>query len=192
MKELIDWKKKYLELRRRFVSALDVAFRQGYEQGSIDMQLENFQQQMAQVHAPTQETSEEDDNQSTNNSNVTSQMQPQEPNDQELDQYISQLEEIINKNEVLNKNEDLKKSIEKIKNFSMNRHFTKSLRKISFLPKKIPARAAANLGSEGTKSVTLQEKIVNDILAKWEKESLNAENEIMRAVGTEPLLKEDG
>ena len=48
MRDTIDWKNKYLELRRRFASSLDLAFRQGYEKGATDTQVSDMQQQMAQ------------------------------------------------------------------------------------------------------------------------------------------------
>lgn len=206
MRDTIDWKNKYLELRRRFASSLDLAFRQGYEKGATDTQVSDMQQQMAQnaqmmqgaqaqaAQASPQEAGASEQPGQQNEDQQEAEMQPQESNDQELDQHIAELESLVSKSEDLRKFEELKKSIEKIKNFRTNVQVAKSLKsfgKVSLLPKKIPARAGANLGSQGKNSVALQEKIVNDILTKWESEASGASSEIMRALGTEALTKKE-
>lgn len=209
-----NWKQKYLELRRRFVSSMDMAFRAGYEQGASEAQLESMQQQVAQAQqaqaSAESQLSQGDEQQALADQQQAPEgqqeapqegqegqegMEPQAPNDQELDQHIAELESLVSKSEDLKKSADLKKSIEKIKNFRSSAELAKSLKsfgKISILPKKIPARASANLGSQGKNSVALQEKIVNDLLSKWESEASSASSDIMRAIGTEALTKKEG
>jgi hypothetical protein len=165
----IDYKKKYMDLRAQMVSSMDLAFRMGYEQGSKEAQMQAAQQQaMAQQQ-------------------MAAQQQPGQPGAgqqpgqaEELDQYIAELEGLVNKNEI--SQDDLKKSLDKIKTFQT---FSK------MKPIKIGNIASANMGAQTKKELSMQEKVIEGIMLKWEKEAPNAASDILSAVSTEALTKKE-
>jgi len=215
-----NWRKKYLELRRNFINAMDNSYRQGYEQGAVEAQMQAMQEQMMQQQAMMQQQQaaaqggeqpqEEDDGQGAPAQEDPNAGQPQgapmeanqegampvAPQDSELGQYIQQLDDIVNKSEI--DVVSLKKSLQNIKNYQTNVQLTKSLKKISpnnlnkpMFPKKLPAKAAHNLGEMGRKTVSMQESIVNNIMKSWESEASTAAAESLRAVSTEPMSKKE-
>lgn len=45
----IDWKSKYMELRSKYMNAIDVAFRLGHEEGAREAEMENLQMQVQEM-----------------------------------------------------------------------------------------------------------------------------------------------
>lgn len=45
----VDWKQKYMELRAKYMNAVDVAFRLGVEEGKRASEIEGLQQQIQQM-----------------------------------------------------------------------------------------------------------------------------------------------
>jgi hypothetical protein len=200
MKDAVDYKKKYLDLRAQMVTSMDMAFRMGYQRGQFDAQQQQMiqqQQQQAAIEAqinaqagaaPGQEGAPADQGGAPapdQGAPADQGMQPAEPQGEELDQYVSELENLVNKGEI--SADDLKKSIEKIKNFQSNVKLTKSLRNMK--PFKLNPRAAANLTANDKKNLTMQEQVIDNIMKKWESEAPKTTSQAMQALGVEALTK---
>lgn len=180
-----DYKQKYEELKAKFMSSVDQAFRLGYEQGMQKAQQESMQQPMPEETVPGQEN-----------------VQPgtEEENGSELDSYISQLEGMVGNKDA--KEEDIKKTLHGIKIFRKKQleqielkksaqaipEIAKALHKPSY---KANVQATQNLTDNAKKAVTMQQKIVTDIMEKWEKEEIKAAKDIKTAIEIEGLLKKE-
>lgn len=206
MKE-IDYKKKYLDLRAKMISSMDMAFRMGYEQGATDANQQALQQQVAaqqqammggqpqdgqmQDGAPSDQAMEGQQQVDAQIPGGQDQMQPSVamPQNEELDQYINELEGLVSKKEI--SPSDLRKSLEKIKNFSTNTKLAKSIGSKKFQPFKtvLPARASANMTSDDKRNLSMQEKVIEDIMKKWENEAPKTTSQAMQALGVEALTK---
>jgi len=124
--------------------------------------------------------------------------QSQNPAGSELDQHIEKLESMIGKPGVNSselaksigdlrsfhkswkQQEDLKKSAEAISGIA------KALHKPSF---KMNTQASHNLSSDAKRAVSMQHKIVNDVMAKMEAEELRASKEIKNILNIEGFTK---
>ena len=202
MSDSVDYKKKYQDLRGRFINSMDSAFRMGYEKGSGDAQMQQMQQQQAQQAQMQQQMQQaqmqgqdpgmaqdpnaQDPNAQDPNAQQAQGAQQQPGSQEELDQYISELEGLVNKSEI--KSDDLKKSLEKIKTFQM-------MSKIKFKPmaksNSFAPQAAANLTGNAKRELSLQQKIIDDIMTKWEQEAPKSIGEAMQVLGTEALTKKE-
>lgn len=204
----IDYKAKYMDLRARFIEALDLSFRQGYEQGQKDAQIESSMQQaqMAMQQAQQMSGQQQDPNQE----------QPQDPaqagaapemmaqqgqnSGTELDSLIGELEGLVNKSEI--SKEDLKKSISAIKESAMFMGLNKAISKNSpfksrLKPVAIPMNKGMsgsyshNLSSEDKKAVAMQQAIIDNVFKKWENESADTGTKITQTISTEALTKKE-
>jgi hypothetical protein len=191
MRDSVDYKKKYLDLRAKMVSSMDAAFRMGYEKGASEAAQQQAQQQAQQMMAatqggmvPGQDQSQAAPQEDAGQQDMSAQGGPQP---EELDQYISELENLVNKGEI--SSDDLKKSLDKIKNFQTNVRLTKSLKAIKSLPIKFSAKASANLTANDKSNLSMQEKIVEDIMKKWESETTKTTSQAMQTLGVEALTK---
>lgn len=45
----VDWKQKYMELRSKYMNAIDVSFKLGFQEGTKSAEMENLQAQQAQA-----------------------------------------------------------------------------------------------------------------------------------------------
>jgi hypothetical protein len=183
----VDYKKKYQELRAKYISSMDVAFRMGYQQGQQDAAMEQMQQQLAQqqqqlmqtqqmmqtqpqqqpgAEMPTEEPPAGEQAPQQNEEMAQNPQAQGEP----VDAYINELEQLVSKSDV--SPADLKKSIDKLKKSS-----EKSL---SF---------RVNLPEASKKAVTMQQHIVDGILKKWESEAALTANGAMKLLSTEALTK---
>lgn len=173
MNNKVDYKKKYLDLRSKFISSLDVAFRLGYEQASKEAAIQQAQTQMQQMAQQQQMMAQ----QQTMPSGADQQMLDQQPEegqpqgDQEgagdqVDDYIAQIENLVNKTE--NVPEDLKKAIQGIKAVKTKPNFSFSY--------------THNLPEHQKKVLTKQEEIVESLMKKWDEEAKNAANDIIKTV----------
>lgn len=179
MRDTVDYKKKYLDLRAKMVSSMDMAFRMGYEKGVMEatqqqmqQQIQMQQQQMMAAQPPQPSPGQEGAPQEAQEPQAEdSDGQSQE----ELDRHIEELESLVNKNDL---SSDVKNSIAEL---------TKSLSKMK--PLKLNSQAIANLDSNDKKNLTVQEKLIENIMKKWEEESPKTTSQAMQALGIEAFTK---
>jgi hypothetical protein len=200
----IDYKQKYEELKAKFMSSVDSAWQDGYQHGLQDSQVEQAAQQQQEAdqmamaangQPPMGQPGEESG--VPGEAEQSEAPQSQNPNGDELDQHISKLEGLLGKAEI-NPIElgDLKKTLSDIRSLQVQINLTKSLesikntklrplnKSISFTPK-----TKANLPEPARKALTLQEKIVGDIFAKWEKDEQKAASDIGSILNIEGITK---
>lgn len=172
MNNKVDYKKKYLDLRSKFISSLDVAFRLGYEQASKEAAIQQAQAQMQQVAQQQQMMGQQQAMPSAEQQMLGQQSgeeQPQEGQPEgsdEVSDYIAQIENLVNKTE--NVPEDLKKAIQGIKAVKTKPNFSFSY--------------THNLPEHQKKVLTKQEEIVESLMKKWDEEAKNAANDIIKTV----------
>ena len=161
----LDFRHKYLELRAKFLKSTDTAYRLGYEQGLKDASMQQMQQQQAQQQQmqemqmqQSQQQGQEseqpqgqpqDQGQQEDQSQGQEQPQGQGQQEDHLGQSMDELGNIVNKNEV---------------------HSVSSF---------LGSSAHHNLDSNQKAAVTMQKRIVDNILKKWEDESKKTSKDIM-------------
>lgn len=191
----IDYKKKYEDLKARFIESLDNAFRTGYEQGFNESQVQ-AQAQQAQMMQQQMAMQQQAMNQAPGG--MEGQSVPQEAQQgqgSEMDGMIAELEGLVNKNEP--NVADLKKSIEKMKNQIMFSNLSKKTAEIALkksMSNKIFAPSKSftiNLSENSKQAISAQSKIVDNILNKWENEAQNSARDITQILGTEALTKKE-
>lgn len=195
----INYKNKYMELRSKYMSDLDTAFRLGFEQGGMQAQQDQMAQQQAEAQqmqqaamqgqagaAPGQEGGEAPGGQPGPEAHPGEGPQGAGPGS-ELDQHIAKLESMVSKSPTadpaiqkslqeliaVRKSElqsikfasDMRKSEQAIKGIA------KALHKPAF---KLSRQASVNLNSNAKSAVSLQHKIVTDVMAKMEAEEKRA------------------
>jgi hypothetical protein len=205
---LVDYKAKYLDLKTKFQETVDLAWRLGFEQGAQQAQLDQVAQQQAQAdqmamaangqpqpgqpgeegEQPGGQPGQERDN---------GQPQSQNPNGNELDSHIARLESMLGKGELTSTDlSDLKKTLNDIRSLQVQINLTKSMesikntkmaplkKSISFSP-----RVQANLPEPAKKALSLQENIVKDVFAKWEKDEQQAASQIGSILNVDGIVK---
>lgn len=214
----VNWKQKYTELKAKYMESVDMAFRLGFEQGAQQAsqdaamqqaQAAQDQAQMAQQGPPGGQgpTGRPEDDQSFTDQQdvppnvpagpgrgIEPMQESENPAGSELDQHISALEQMINKSEDLSVDEikkhinDLKHFMEMKKSAAAIPEIAKALHKPSF---KIGVQASHNLTSAAKSAVTMQERIVSDIMQKWEAEEKRASKDILSQLNIEGLTKRE-
>ena len=221
MQNGIDWKAKYKELKARYLESMDMSFRLGYEKGGSDAQIQQAQTQMQeaqqmqaqaqqsqmQMQAQQPQPGQEDPNaempqdqmppemeQQDPNAPMSPDMQPEDPNapmspdgmqpdqGQDFDQSIAELEDLVSKSEGEAKN-ILTKSLVVMKDMSLQ----SKLKKMHALP----ARAAANLSPQDKKALSIQEGIIDNMMKKWDEESVKTTAIILRNIEASGLSKKE-
>jgi hypothetical protein len=165
----IDYKKKYYSLRSRYISAIDLAFRSGYEQGYTD----GTQQQQQQVMAGMQGMGAPQGGEGQPQGAPEGAPEGAPQGGGEMDQYIQTLEELVSKGEP--SMDDLKKSIQDMKMAQMS--------------KRVASSGYKNLNHKAKQAVSMQEKIVNDLMTKWEEQEKTTAQTLTRLVSTEALIR---
>jgi hypothetical protein len=179
MNNKVDYKRKYLDLRSKFVSTLDVAYRLGYEQATKDASVQQAQMQMQQAQMQMQQAAQQQGMMAQMAGAQQDQMgaegqqgdqgeAQQQPNSDEIDQYIAQIEDLVNKTE--NVPEDLKKAIHGIKVVKTKPNFSFSYQH--------------NLPENQKKVLTKQEEIVEGLMKKWDEEAKSTANDILKTIKT--------
>lgn len=208
-----DYKQKYLELRTRYLSDLDVSFRLGFEAGAqqaqqqqaLDTEAKANEQAMAQAQGqPGQQPGEGAPEGQPGQGEQPDGQPPQGIPDasaggvggSELDQHIGKLESMLGSDS----DPEIKKSLEAILSIRKAEKFavdmkksqdaingiTKALHKPNF---KLGVQASHNLNDSSKKAVSMQHKIVNDIMKSWGKEEEKAKNSIESILNIDGLLK---
>lgn len=215
----LNYKNKYLELRSKYINDLDTAFRLGVEEGmksaqqqqAVDAQQQAQEQELAEAQGmggqPGEEGGQPGGEQSNEQPSAGGEQggeqggQPQFGEDQgqgsELDQHIGKLEGMLGQNS----SPEIQKSIDDIKNLRKVEKFriemkksekaiagiAKALHKPAF---KLSALAQTNLTDSAKKSVSMQHKIVSDIMKSWQEEENKAGKDITNILNIEHLIKE--
>lgn len=198
----INWKQKYDAMKAKFMDSMDTAFRLGFEQG----QQQAAQDQMAQQQQ--QQADEMAAQMGMEGGEGGEEGQPQEgeeapvsahPGGSELDQHINTLESMVNKSEpdMASLIKSVKGLRELQKSIKLQNDLKKSARAISGIsaalhkPKfKISQQANHNLSSSAKKAVSMQEKIVNDVMKSWDEEQKKTSGDILSQLKVEGLLPE--
>lgn len=201
----INWKSKYQSLKDKFMESVDAAFRLGYEQGAQEAQVQQMQQaqqQQAEAEmAQAQMEGQGDEQQDPNAEQGQEQGPPQDsahPGGSELDQHISQLEGMLGKGEM--DMATLIKSVTAIRKFQkdivLQQGLAKSAAAIPEIAKnlhkpkfKMSANATHNLSNSAKAAVNMQEKVVTEIMAKWDEESKTSSTNILDVIKVEGLTK---
>lgn len=191
MSDAIDYKAKYLSIRQKLIQTADTSYRMGFQAGMQQAQMQQAQEQAQQAQMQAQQaqqqvqqmqqaqmSQQQDPNQQEQMSPEQEQQaqmqQAQQQNEPtEMDQHIAELEELVNKSENLTV-EDLMKSVEKIK--------------AAKIPKSYSFSYEHNMSPNAKRDLSMQEKIVSDMLNKWESEEKSAKAEMSTIIGVEGLL----
>lgn len=185
----IDYKAKYYALRDKLIRVMDFSYREGYEAGLKEAQVQQIAQQQQEQQAMLQQQAQMAAQQQQQAAGEMPQEEmPQEEVPQEegpsedMDEYIQELESLISKNE--GSTEDLLKSIEKIKShrLSVKLNRPKPIKKFSL-------KASKNLPQGAKEALTKQHMIVENVLKKWEEESQQAISDMSRLIGVDTVVK---
>jgi hypothetical protein len=207
----INYKNKYMELRAKYLNDLDMSFRLGFEQGGMQAQQDQMAQQQADQQAMEAQMQAQDAGGMPSEGGAPGQPgqpgqetggapgQPGEADGSELDQHIGKLESMLGKPGGA-KPEDIQKSIQELKAFRKAELQTIELRKSAAAIKgiakalhkpkfKMNAIASHNLKDNAKQAVSMQHKIVTDVMAKMEMEEKRATTDISKLLEIEGLTK---
>lgn len=203
----LTYKNKYAELRAKYLNDLDMAFRLGFEQGqqqAVQDQMAQQQQQQAEMEAAQAQAAAmgQPGQEGTPVEGQPQEMQlgqeGMEGQPTELDQHIAKLESMIQKSE----DADLKKSLQELvtvrkaelqaiqlkKGEQAIKGIVKALHKPAF---KLGVQASHNLNSNAKAAVSMQHKIVNDLMAKMEAEEKRAGSDISKLLDLEGFTNKE-
>lgn len=188
----INWEKKYKDLRSTFVEALDVSYRNGYEQGMNDAAAQQIQEQQAQMAAQQQQQAQMMGQMSAPQQGQEAQgYSPVGPD--EMDSAISELEQLVNKSEDSENLQKLKKSLESLRMAKATKDLVTSLKKNKFKESVITGPVLksmrAHVPTETKKEVAMQSKVIDDVFKKWNAESQASTNNILDVLGVENISK---
>jgi hypothetical protein len=208
------YKSKYQQLKAQYMHAVDTAFRLGYEQGKNDAALDQMAQQqqqeqdMMQAQAGAMQDpmagggSPEGAPGEAGPSTPEPQMEPdsEHPDGSELDQHIAKLESLLGKSE--SNPEELVKALHDIKSLRMKQvqaielkksaHAIKEISKALHRPSfKMGLNASHNMNDNAKRAVTLQHRIVSDVMKKWEEEEIRTSKGIGEILQIEGLTKKE-
>ncbi len=184
-----DYKQKYIEMRHKLIESVDVAWRDGYEQGAKDAQMQAQQQQMeAQAQQAAQQAAMMGGAQPGQEGDPNAQMSPEEeqmmmeqgggqepmPGQEmpmegestELDSKLAELQDLVSKGEkpkVL----DLRKIVNELA----------TVRKSQI----------ENFKNKNKKVETAQRSLVKNILKKWSDESKSVTDDLEKILATDGL-----
>lgn len=212
-----NYKAKYMQLKAKFMSSVDTAFRLGFEQGGQAAQQQQMMQQQAEQQQLEQQQSgmqaePGDPSQEVNEQapgmpgQVAQSGQDQDPSSahpqgSELDQHIAQLEGMLGKGELSEPGmEALSKAVQDLKALQKNLKFQHEMKKsTAAIPEiakalhrpafKLGKVAQHNMDSNAKTAVSMQHKIVSDVMKSWASEEANASSEISKILGIEGLTK---
>lgn len=195
----VNWEQKYKNMRSNFLSALDVAYRNGYEQGMNDSQAESVQQQaqaLAQQQAAAMGGQMPMGGQMDQGQPPQQDPMPQGAENDELGMAISELEELVNKAESSDLKTKLSKSLEAMKLTKSTKDLqrmmlAKNKGKESVVGREIVKSMRMNLPSDVKRSVSEQNIIINNLFKKWDAEANQTKNSVLDVLGLEKLKKDE-
>lgn len=212
-----NYRTKYLELRTKYINDLDMAFRLGVEQGmqqaqqqqALEAQAQTQEMETRQVEAEAMGNGEEQPGGPPGESSGEQPGERQSTDDgasapvqtgaSEMDQHIGKLESMLGGSSETP--EEVKKSLQALVSLRKKEKFDFEMKKseqaISGIAKalhkpkfKIGVQAKHNLNSNAKQAVTMQHKIVNDIMKAWQSEENKASKDITNILNIESLIKE--
>lgn len=184
-----DYKLKYEDLKLKFIDAVDVSFRLGFEQGAQSAQMQQSQQDKADAQQAEQMQMQ------------GQQMQGQDPNNpgspdssgSEMDQHINTLESMVNKQDPSSpETANMMKALNEMKTLVEMKKSEKMINSISNAMKPkftIGKGANKNLSEHGKKALNDQEKIVDELMKSFALEEQKASEAIVKTLNFENLLK---
>jgi hypothetical protein len=211
----ISYKQKYLELRAKYMADVDTAFRVGMEQGMQQAQNDQAAQQQAAQQQADQMAAQGGGGDQFGGGQEGGAQPGQDPTqpgadasagggqpDQqgsELDSHIAELESMVNQPGA-DAGGQIQKSLQKLKAFRKSQllqlEFKKSEQAIKAIGKvfkkpefKMGQRAEHNLSPNAKQAVTMQHKIVSDIMQKMEAEEKKAGASIQDILNIEGITK---
>ena len=206
----INWKNKYFTLRTKYMEDLKMAFRQGMEQGAQQAQMQQAQEQQAQQQALDEAAMGQQPGQPGQEGEDASQQDPgfqdsANPQGSELDQHIQKLESMLgNAGSSMAKAEsdNLRSTIEALKAMRKTQKESYDLKKSEYAIKGIakalhkPAhkhgvQATANLTSNAKQALSMQHKIVQEMMKSWGEEEKRAATGIKGILNVEGLTKKE-
>jgi hypothetical protein len=193
MSQEINYKSKYKELKLKFMNSVDIAFRLGFEAGAQQAQKQQAQDMQAQASQNGMEMG-----QPPNHEEPTSaENAPTEQNGSELDEHINKLESMLGSDSnpeiqksltaILSLRKEEKLATEMKKSQDAIKGISKVLHKPAF---KFGVQASHNLSDNAKKAVSMQHKIVNDVMKSWSTEEAKVKNSLENILSVEGLLKE--
>ncbi len=216
MSNQINYKQKYQELKMKFMESVDAAFRIGFEQGAQqaaqDQMMQQQQQQAemeAQAMAGQQAGAGDGADFGANGAegsqpgaeqmaNPNGEPDSQNPAGSELDQHIEKLESMLKSDE----KDGLVAAIANLKGFSAKLVQAAEMKKsYAAIPKiaqalhkpafKMSKQASHNMNDNAKAAVTMQHKIVSDIMKSWDEEESKAGKDIKQILNIEGLAKKE-
>ena len=187
-----DYKLKYNDLKIKFMDAVDLAFRLGFEQGA-----QNAQVQQAQAAAAAQPGQPGQDPNAPPGEDMNS---PESPDGSELDSHINTLEGMLAGSKQGSPDQAaLQKSLNEVKAFQLSLKTASDLKKsekaIAEIGKAVKGtftiskKAAQNLSQPAQKALNSQEQIIDDLMKSFDEEQKKAVSTIEKTLGFEQLLK---
>lgn len=208
-----NWKSKYQDLRMKFMNSVDASFRIGYEQGAKEAQMQAQADAAAQAQAQAQQATadaqggmpgEEGDGEADPQAQggapqdgaAPAPGQPAQAGGSELDQHINTLESMVAKSELSAEDlVELKKStaaIKQIQQDKLAKAAIKDIAKALNRPNKVwSPQAKANLSSSAKAAVTMQERVVSDVMKSWDEEAKRASKDVLSVLQAEGIIKKD-
>lgn len=207
----INYKNKYMELRAKYLNDLDMAFRLGFEQGGQQAQQDQMMQQQQQQQEMEAAMMQQQQGaggefggeggegaEQPGQPGQEAAAAPGQPGGSELDQHINQLESMLSKPGA--KPEEIQKSLQSLKSLrkaqlqeielkkstAAIKGIAKALHKPAF---KFSTTASHNLKDNAKQAVSMQHKIVSDVMAKMEAEERRATTDISKLLEVEGLTK---
>jgi len=190
-----QWELKYKDLKLKFLDAVDVAFRLGFEQGAQNAQVQQAQQAEAAAQQAAMQPGQD-----PNAAPGQEMNSPESPDGSELDQHIGQLEGMLGQSQSGSPEQAaMQKSINGLKEFRNNLKKASDLQKSekaiaaigkAMNPKFSLGKAATkNMSEPAKKALNMQEQIVNDVMKSFEEEEKKAAESITKTLNFEQLLK---
>lgn len=193
----INWKSKYTELKAKYMSDVDTAYRLGIEQGAVMAQQQQMQEQQAQEQAMAEQQAQGQPGQEGAPQEGGEQAPASEhPQGSELDQHIATLEGMMGKAELTPEDlKTMKKSFDDLKfgiEMKKSDRAVKSIAKSLKSPVKAPMRKSAesNLSDKQKSALSMQEKIVSDIMSQWDQQETNLTKSISDIIAGAGLKKD--
>lgn len=196
----VNYKSKYLELRSKYMNDLDGAFRLGFEAGVQQAKMDQADQQAQQAQEMAQQGQQigpdgqpqpGQEQQAPGGAPQPGQ-DPSNPQGSELDHHIAKLEDAIAKSEIADPKE-LKKALNDMKatrDLHKSEYAIKEISKAMHKPAfKMSRQVSHNISSSAKQAVSLQHKIVSDVMAKMEAEEKRASKDINNILNIEGLIK---
>jgi len=216
----VNYKNKYLELRNKYIADLDMAYRLGFEAGgqqaqqqqAIETDAQNQQAEMQrqglQAEAMGQNGAPKENEMgahvggqpgkvSENPSQEGQPMNGTSGNGSEIDQHISKLQGMLGKGHSPQIQKSLDAIIDLRKKEKLAQDLQKSQEAISGIAKalhkpafKVGAQASHNMDDNAKRSLSLQHKIVSDVMKSWQEEEAKAGSDIKNILKIDGVLGE--